>query len=93
MKNRENPLTPVTPLVDISGTTLRVGDKVAVQYSQLFRIGKIVGFTPKKVLVGFDFTETHTDEDLEVARFSPWKLAKIINQDVGLQDYYQYIQK
>ena len=90
MKNRENPSTPV---VDISGTTLRVGDKVATQYSQLFRVGRIVGFTPKKVLVGFDFTETHTDEDLEVARFSPWKLAKIINQDVGLQDYYQYIQK
>ena len=89
MKNSENPLTPV---VDISGTTLRVGDKVAVQYSQLFRVGRVVGFTSKKVLVGFDFTETHTDEDLEVARFSPWKLAKIINQDVGLQDYYQYIQ-
>lgn len=48
MKNRENPLTQVAPLVDISGTTLRVGDKVAVQYSQLFRVGKIVGFTLRR---------------------------------------------
>ncbi len=92
MKNKENSSTPAAPMVDISGTTLRVGDKVAVRYSQLFRIGKIVGFTPKKVLVGFAFSEeVYTDEDLEVARFSPWKLAKVINQSVGLQDYYQYI--
>jgi len=42
--------------VDISGTPLNIGDKVAAQYQQLFRIGIITGFTNKKVVVGFDFS-------------------------------------
>lgn len=76
--------------VDISGAELNVGDKVAVQYQQLFRIGVITGFTKKKVIVGFDFTtESH---DLEYTKLSPWRLAKVVKQDIGLTDYYKYIQ-
>lgn len=76
--------------VDISGTELNVGDKVATQYQQLFRIGIITGFTNKKVIVGFDFTAE--SQYLEHTKLNPWRLAKVINQDISLTDYYKYIQ-
>ena len=81
-------------IVDVSGTPLKIGDKVAVNYQQLFRIGIILKLTPKRVVVGFDFTAQgnalETDR-LEEARFSPWKLAKVVNQNVGLRDYFDHI--
>ena len=70
-------------MVDISGTFLKIGDKVAVQYKQLFRIGEIIGFTDKKVIVGFDFSATgNKDIPLETTKLNPWKLAKVCNQDI-----------
>ena len=82
-------------MVDISGCELKIGDKVAAQYQKLFRIGVVIGFTKKKVIVGFDFTSSLNgepkEEDLEQAKLSPWKLAKVVNQKVGLRDYYNYI--
>lgn len=75
--------------VDISGTELKVGDKVAVQYQQLFRIGQIIGFTKKKIIVTFDFGGM--GESLENAKLDSWRMAKVVNQNVGLKDYYQYI--
>lgn len=83
-------------MVDISGCELKVGDKVAAQYQQLFRIGVVLGFTKKKVVVGFDFTSGFnrepTEDDLEHAKLCPWKLAKVVNQEVGLRDYFNYIE-
>lgn len=84
--------------VDISGAELKVGDKVAVQYQQLFRIGQITDFKKKKVVVAFDFTtgfngEMTPPEHLDYANLNPWKLAKVANQEVGLRDYYKFIQK
>ena len=91
-KTQNDSVMGILIMVDISGTHLNIGDKVAVQYQQLFRIGVIKGFTKRKVLVGFDFhADPHPDNDLEIAALNPWKLAKVANQDVGLQDYYQYI--
>lgn len=81
----------MSDFVDISGTPLNVGDKVAVQYQQLFRIGEIVGFTNKKVIVGFAFSEGPAP--LDQARLDPWRLAKIVNQNVGLRDYFNLIKK
>lgn len=79
--------------VDISGTPLNTGDKVAVQYQQLFRIGVITGFTDKKVVVGFDFSSgLIPNTPLDTAKLSPWKLAKVVNQNIGLRDYFQYIE-
>lgn len=75
---------------DVSGVELNIGDKVATQYQQLFRIGKIVGFTAKKVIVVFDFGAINSS--LEEAKLNPWKLAKVANQQIGLRDYFQYIQ-
>lgn len=75
---------------DISGVELNIGDKVATQYQQLFRIGEIVGFTAKKVIVVFDFGDINPS--LEEAKLSPWRLAKVSNQQIGLRDYFQYIQ-
>lgn len=80
--------------VDVSGTPLTVGDKVAVNYQQLFRIGIILRFTPKRVVVGFDFTAKGNGLEtgrLDEGTFSPWKLAKVVNQNVGLIDYYDLI--
>ena len=84
--------------VDISGAELKIGDKVAVQYQQLFRIGQITDFKKKKVVVAFDFTsgvngEVTPSEQLDYANLNPWKLAKVTNQEIGLRDYYQYIKK
>ena len=79
-------------IVDISGTVLEIGDKVAVQYKQLFRIGEITGFTDKKVVVGFDLSATG-NPPLETVKLNPWKLAKVCNQNIGLRDYYDYIMK
>ena len=82
---------------DISGVPLNIGDKVAVQYKQLFRIGQVMGFTTKKVKVGFDFSASGDSSlcstSAEIAILCPWKLAKVINQNIGLQDYYKYIKK
>lgn len=79
--------------VDISGTPLNIGDKVAVQYQQLFRIGLIISFTDKKVVVGFDFSSgLIPNTPLDIAKLSPWKLAKVVNQNIGLRDYFQYIE-
>jgi hypothetical protein len=78
--------------VDISGTQLNIGDKVAVQYQQLFRIGVISGFTAKKVIVDFDFSATGSQTVLISTRVYPWKIAKVVNQNIGLQDYYRYIE-
>lgn len=75
---------------DISGVELNIGDKVATQYQQLFRIGEIVGFTAKKVIVVFDFRAINPS--LEEAKLNPWRLAKVANQQIGLRDYFQYIQ-
>jgi hypothetical protein len=80
-----------TKFVDVSGAELNIGDKVAVQYQQLFRIGEIKGFTNKKVIVTFDFSCEANGTCLEDARLYSWKLAKVANQNIGLQDYYQYI--
>ncbi|MBR2246035.1 MAG: hypothetical protein IJ880_03230 [Bacilli bacterium] len=75
---------------DISGVELNIGDKIATQYQQLFRIGEIVGFTAKKVIVVFDFGAIKPS--LEEAKLNPWRLAKVANQQIGLRDYFQYIQ-
>lgn len=77
---------------DISGVPLNIGDKVVVQYKQLFRIGIITGFTDKKIIVGFNFSVLNPEE-LEYVKLNPWKVAKVINQNIGLQDYYKYIKK
>ncbi len=82
----------MSKFVDISGTPLNVGDKIATQYQQLFRVGVITGFTNKKVIVGFDFSGGSDETQLELTKISPWKLAKIVNQNVELMDYFQYIQ-
>ena len=84
--------------VDISGADLNIGDKVAVQYQQLFRIGQITGFKNKKVIVAFDFTtgineEITSPEHLDYVNLYPWRLAKVANQEIGLRDYYKFIQK
>ena len=79
----------MSSFVDISGTPLDVGDKVAVQYKQLFRIGEIQGFTASKVIVVFDFGAI--GPELETAKLNPWRLAKVCNQNIGLQDYYSHI--
>ena len=79
--------------VDISGTPLNIGDKVATQYQQLFRIGVITGFTNKKVVVRFDLSSgLNPTTSLDTAKLSSWKLAKVVNQDIGLRDYFQYIE-
>ena len=83
-------------MVDVCSCELKVGDKVATQFQQLFRIGVILGFTKKKVIVGFDFTSGFNgepkEEDLDQAKLCPWKLAKVVNQEVGLRDYFNYIE-
>ena len=76
--------------VDVSGALLSIGDKVATQYEQLFRIGIIQGFTKQKVIVGFDYSETG-QTPLQLAKLNPWKLAKVVNQQCGLRDYFNYI--
>lgn len=54
-----------------------------------------MGFTTEKVKVAFDFSASGDpflcSTSAEVAKLSPWKLAKVVNQNVGLQDYYKYI--
>ena len=83
----------VTQFVDISGTSLNTGDMVAVHYEQAFRIGRIDGFTKKQVIVTFDFGATMLGyaPSYQQARLYPYKLAKVVNQNIGLQDYYQYL--
>lgn len=82
-------------MVDITGTTLSIGDKVAAQYQQLFRIGQVIGFTSKKVKVAFDFSAygdpSLSSTSVDIATLNPWRIAKVANQNIGLQDYYQYI--
>lgn len=60
--------------VDVSGALLSIGDKVATQYEQLFRIQ---GFTKQKVIVGFDYSETG-QTPLQLAKLNPWKLTLTI---------------
>ena len=88
-------ISKILIMKDVSGAQLAIGDKVAVQYKQLFRIGQVIGFTTKKAKVAFDFSASGDPSlcniSTEVATLSPWKLAKVVNQNVGLQDYYKYI--
>lgn len=76
--------------IDVSGAPLVIGDKVATQYQQLFRIGRIEGFTKQKVIVVFDFSAqgTETPTSMERAKIAPWKIAKVANQDCTLQTYF-----
>ena len=78
-------------IIDICGAPLNVGDKVSVKYDQLTRIGLVLGFTKNKVIVGFDYTANgyKSLSDLVQAKFAPYNLTKVINQDVGLLDYYK----
>ena len=71
--------------VDVSGAPLSIGDKIATH-----RIGIIQGFTKQKVIVGFDYSETG-QTPLQLAKLNPWKLAKVVNQQCGLRDYFNYI--
>ena len=76
--------------IDVSGAPLTIGDKVATQYQQLFRIGRIEGFTKKKVIVAFDFSAQGNESptSMERAKIAPWKIAKVANQDCTLQTYF-----
>ena len=84
--------------VDVCGAELQIGDKVATNYAQLFRIGVVVGFTAKKVIVRFDFgcdpgvidpySEPTTSQ--EDAKIFAWKIAKCFNQNCEVDDYYKY---
>lgn len=84
--------------VDVCGAELQIGDKVATNYAQLFRIGVVVGFTAKKVIVRFDFgCETgvinpyeEAGPSQEDAKLCAWKIAKCFNQDCDIDDYYKY---
>ena len=91
-------------LLDIrSRTSQALQKKIAenkdLPQEQRIRIGNQKGdkfITKKKVIVGFDFTSGFNgepkEEDLDQAKLCPWKLAKIVNQEVGLRDYFNYIE-
>lgn len=78
-------------MTDISGTPLNVGDKVSIRHDQLTRIGLVLGFTKTKVIVGLDYTANGFESlsDLVKVKAAPYNLTKVINQDVGLLDYYK----
>lgn len=77
--------------IDVSGAPLAKGDKVAVQYQQAFRIGRIVGFRKKKVVVEFDFSANGNENpnSMERAQLCPWKMAKVANQNCSLHEYFK----
>ena len=78
-------------MTDICGAPLNVGDKVSIRYDQLTRIGLVVGFTKTKVIVGLDYTANgyKSLSDLVEVKAAPYNLTKVINQNVGLLDYYK----
>lgn len=78
-------------MVDICGEPLKVGDKVSVRCDQLTRIAIILGFTKTKVIIGLDYTATgyKSDSDLTQVKVAPYNLTKVINQNIGLHDYFK----
>ena len=78
-------------VVDICGEPLEVGDKVSVRHDQLTRIGVVLGFTKTRVIVGLDYTANgyKSDSELTQVKVAPYNLTKVINQSIGLRDYFK----
>lgn len=76
---------------DICGEPLGVGDKVSVHYDQLTRIGVVLGFTKTRVIIGLDYTANSykSDSELTQIKVAPYNLTKVINQNIGLRDYFK----
>ena len=76
---------------DICGEPLKVGDKVSVRHDQLTRIGVVLGFTKTRVIVGLDYTANgyKSDSELTQVKVAPYNLTKVINQSIGLRDYFK----
>ena len=76
---------------DICGEPLEVGDKVSVRHDQLTRIGVVLGFTKTRVIVGLDYTANgyKSDSELTQVKVAPYNLTKVINQSIGLRDYFK----
>ena len=76
---------------DICGEPLEVGDKVSVHHDQLTRIGMVLGFTKTRVIIGLDYTTNgyKSDSELTQIKVAPYNLTKVINQNIGLRDYFK----
>ena len=76
---------------DICGEPLKVGDKVSVRHDQLTRIGVVLEFTKTRVIVGLDYTVNgyKSDSELTQIKVAPYNLTKVINQNIGLRDYFK----
>lgn len=78
-------------VVDICGEPLNIGDKVSVHHDQLTRIGVVLGFTKTRIIVGLDYTANgyKLDSELTQVKVAPYNLTKVINQNIGLRDYFK----
>ena len=85
-----NPCSPYDKS-DICGEPLEVGDKVSVRHDQLTRIGVVLGFTKTRVTIGLDYTANgyKSDSELTQVKVAPYNLTKVINQNIGLRDYFK----
>ena len=54
-------------------------------------IGVVLGFTKTRVIVGLDYTANgyKLDSELTQVKVAPYNLTKVINQNIGLRDYFK----